>query len=80
MKKQKISKPLGDLINLSFNSGKFPNCIKTAKVTPIFKKGDQDNCNNYRPISLLSNLSKLMEKRFPKRLYTILETEIRNFI
>ena len=62
-----------DLINLSFNSGKFPNCIGTTKVIPIFQKGDQQNCNNYRPISLLFDLSKLIEKLIHKRLYTFLE-------
>ena len=71
--KKNISKSLTDLINLSFNSGKVPNCIKTAKVIPVFKKGDQQNCNNYLPILLLSNLSDLIEKLLHKRLYIFLE-------
>ena len=41
--KKTISKPLVDLINSSFNSGKFRNCIKTATVIQIFIKGDQQN-------------------------------------
>ena len=45
--KKNISKPLADLVNLSFNFGKFLNCIETATVIPIFKKVDQQNCNNY---------------------------------
>ena len=69
-----MSKPLADLINLSFNSGNFPNCIKTAKVIPVFKKGGQQNCNKYQSISLLYNSTKLIEKLVHKHLYTFLET------
>ena len=40
----------------------FPCTFKTAKVVPIFKTGDKNSVNNYRPISLLPNLSKVLEK------------------
>ena len=40
----------------------FPNILKTANVTPIFKNDNPVLCNNYRPISLLSNISKIFEK------------------
>ena len=66
-------KPISDLINLSFPSGNFPEILKQAKGIPIFKKGDQQNCNNYRPISLLSNISKILEKLIHKQLYGFLE-------
>ena len=56
-----LSKPLADLINLSFSTGKFPSSLKAAKVIPVFKKGDKSDCNNYRPISLTSNISKIVE-------------------
>ena len=59
--KKEISEPLSTIINLSFDTGDFPNCLKLAKVIPVYKKGDQQECNNYRPISLLSNISKLIE-------------------
>ena len=40
----------------------FPNILKRANVTPIFKNDDPALCNNYRPILLLSNISKIFEK------------------
>ena len=55
-----ISKPLCDIINLSIRSGKFPSSWKVAKVTPIFKSRSLPG--NYRPISVLPIISKLLEK------------------
>ena len=64
--------PLSTLNNLLFDIGDFPNCLKLAKAIPVYKKGDQQECNNYRPISLLSNISKLIEKLLYNRLYKFL--------
>ena len=66
-------KPLANLINLSFSTGLFPKILKQAKIIPIFKKEDQQDCNNYRPISLLSNISKIIEKLVHRQLYGFLE-------
>ena len=60
--KKEFLKPLGDIINLSFNQGILPNLLKIANVIPIHKKSDKLDCNNYRPISLLSNISKIFGK------------------
>ena len=57
-----IIKPLTLLINQVFNTGIFPERLKLAKVTPVFKKGDSNLINNYRPISLLPVISKVLEK------------------
>ena len=57
-----IMAPLCHLFNLSFKTGFIPTSLKTAMVKPIFKKGEHDNFTNYRPISLLSTFSKLLEK------------------
>lgn len=57
-----ISEHLAYLINLSVTSGKFPSVLKTAKVIPVHKKNDADDISNYRPISLLSCLSKVIER------------------
>jgi len=51
-----------DLINETVTNGIFPDALKIAKVLLIFKKGDKTNMTNYRPISLLPVLSKIVEK------------------
>ena len=57
-----ISEPLKIITNNSFKEGEFPSCIKTAKLTPLFKAGDKHESSQYRPISQLSSLSKIIEK------------------
>lgn len=64
-----IAKPLTKLFNRSLSSGKFPNAWKHANVTPIFKKNNRECKENYRPVSLLSNPSKVLEKIVFKRIY-----------
>ena len=50
----------------------FPSVLKTAKVVPVFKKDSKLDYSNYRPISLLSNIEKILKKLMYKRLYTFL--------
>ena len=57
-----ILEPFCHLLNLLFETGFIHNEIKIAKVVPVFKSGERDDFNNYRPISLLSCFSKLFEK------------------
>ena len=54
--------PLSILFNYSFKYEIYSNCLKTAKVVPIFKKGDKNKISNYRPISPLSTFSVILEK------------------
>ena len=68
-----ISKQLAHIFNQSICSGIFPDRLKYAKVIPIHKKGPPTNPSNYRPISLLSVFSKILEKLMYKRLYAYLE-------
>ena len=55
-------------------TGVFPSVLKTAKVVPVFKKDSKLDYSNYRPISLLSNEEKILEKLTYKRLYTFLNS------
>ena len=54
--------PITYLVNLSIRQGTFPNELKLAKVIPIFKSGNQQLTNNYRPISVLPFFSKIYHK------------------
>uniref|UniRef100_A0A8C6LAH3 Reverse transcriptase domain-containing protein n=1 Tax=Nothobranchius furzeri TaxID=105023 RepID=A0A8C6LAH3_NOTFU len=68
-----IAKPLTHICNQSLQSGRFPERMKVAKVIPIYKAGDKHDFSNYRPISILSQFSKILETIFHKRLYDFIE-------
>lgn len=68
-----IAKPLTTIINQTLKSGIFPEKLKIAKVTPIYKKGDEHLFSNYRPISLLPSMSKIFEKIICIQLYEYFE-------
>ena len=57
-----ISRPLAHIFNLSINCGKFPPALKRSRTVPIFKGGDAELCDNYRPISLQNSIAKILEK------------------
>ena len=73
MLKKDILIQLVDIFNLSFSSGIYPTPLKTAKVIPIHKKDSKLECSNYRPIALLSNIDKILEKLMHKRLSNFLD-------
>lgn len=66
------SKEVTYLFNCVCTSGIYPASWKEALVVPIFKSGNKSKVNNYRPISLLPLLSKIMEKLLHKRLLCFL--------
>lgn len=68
--KYSIRLPLCILINQSLGTGTFPNTMKIAKVIALFKKGDTLLSDNYRPISLLSVISKILERAVNNQLYS----------
>lgn len=63
-----ILNPLTSLFNISISSGIYPDVYKTSKLIPIFKKGDRSEVNNYRPVSLLCTISKVLERVVNNRL------------
>jgi len=68
-----ISRPLEHIINCSLSQGKFPNPLKYAKITPVYKKGSALDVNNYRPISILPIFSKIVESIVKKQLISFLD-------
>jgi hypothetical protein len=57
-----LARPLAHLINLSISSGIVPNDLKSARVVPLHKKNSKTSVGNYRPVSILSVVSKVFEK------------------
>ena len=53
---------LYEVFNRSLEVGTFPSIMKLAKVTPVYKKGSRLDKSNYRPVSILPNLSKFFER------------------
>ena len=69
-----ISVPLSRLYNNCMHKGEFPNAFKTGKITPVFKKGNKECIENYRPVSILPVFGKVFEKIIYKRLYSFLSS------
>lgn len=63
-----ISKPLSHICNNMLKTGTFPERLKLSIVKPMYKKGAKEKMENYRPISLLSTFSKILEKCIYSRL------------
>ena len=67
--KNDISTQLSGIFNVSFSTGVFPSILKIAKVIPIHEKQSKLDYSNYRPISLLSNLEKMLQKLMYSRIF-----------
>jgi hypothetical protein len=67
-----LARPLQLLFEHSLNTEQFPSIWKNSHVIPIHKKGSRQKVENYRPISLLNNMSKIFEKVIYKSLYSYL--------
>ena len=70
-----ISLPLSIAINKSIESGYVPKSLKLAKIIPIYKAKDEQEFSNYRPISLLPTISKILEKVVHRRVFNFLNNE-----
>ena len=66
---------LTHVFNLSIDSGVFPQPLKIAKVTPIHKTGPTDLCPNFRPVSVLVSISKLLERVVYNQLITFINDQ-----
>ena len=66
---KKIIDVLIHIFNWSLSTGIVPSKLKTAKVNPVFKSGNKHKFTNYRPISILPSISKLLEKVVYNRIY-----------
>ena len=60
------------LFNRSLQISTFPSIWKCGKVTALFKGGDRTDCNNYRPITVLPTISKILERAVHQQLYEFL--------
>lgn len=67
--KNELCSPLTIVINQMIETGQFPDILKIAKVTPIYKKDDPTLISNFRPISVLSSISKVFEKVIFKQIH-----------
>jgi len=65
---EQLAYPMTLIINKSIEEQYVPTAYKKAKIVPLFKKGAANECGNYRPVSLLSALSKILEKAICKQL------------
>ena len=68
-----IAPSLAKIINMSLLSGTFPDIWKIGKVVPLFKSGDPTSSNNYRPITILPTLSKIIERIVHLQMHTFLQ-------
>ena len=67
-----LSEPMLEIINTSMKTNVIPDKWKTVKIIPIHKAGNRQECNNYRPVSLLPAGSKTLEK--------VVEAQLRKFL
>ena len=66
---EEIAMPLSILINMSMSEGIVPDELKIANIIPVHKSNAKDDISNYRPISLLSSISKILGKVVYKRTF-----------
>ena len=73
--KDLIATSLADIFNACIKTKVFPDDLKIGKVTPIFKSERKDDLNNYRPITVLPTVARVMERLIYKQIYDYFNTE-----
>lgn len=71
--KEEVIPIITHLANSCFKAGIFPSLLKQSVITPVHKGGNKDDINNYRPISVLPSISKILEKLINNRLLKYFE-------
>ena len=64
------------IFNSSLQQVIFPEDLKNATISPVYKNGDKSDCSNYRPISVLSNVAKILEKIVYNQLISYIKENI----
>jgi exonuclease III len=72
---EQLMTPLSHIINLSIAQGVFPDDLKVTILKPLYKKGDREACDNYRPIALIPVVSKIFERVIYNSFNNFLEKE-----
>ena len=72
---KELAEPMALVIDLSIEEAIVPKKLKIAGIIPLYKKGAAKECGNYRPVSLLSALSKILEKAVCSQLMPYLESD-----
>ena len=75
-----LAKPFMHVVNSGIHSHTFPDCAKVAVVTPVFKKDNRHNKQNFRPISVLNTFSKVFENYLFDQLNTYFESILSQFV
>ena len=72
--------PVCNLLNMCISQGTFPNTLKYADVSPIYKKGNNTEAGNYRPVSILPSMSKIFEKEIVQQLSTFFDNKFNSCV
>ena len=78
--KDALTPPITTLVNMSFQQCIFPNCLKNAELSPVFKKDDSMNKTNFRPVSILVCFSKVFEKLYCDQLLDFFNKVVSKFL
>ena len=75
-----LSKSLTKIINQSIRENNFPSSLKLASILPFFKKNERSDKKNYRPVSVLSSLSKIFGKIFQNQIIEYIDSRLSKYI
>ena len=78
--KDALAPPITTLVNMSFQQCLFPNCLKNAELSQVFRKDDSMNKTNFRPVSILVCFSKIYEKLYCDKLLDFFNKVVSKFI